>query len=128
MRELGIVPNHITLSTMMSAAPTVKAAVLLMESFLKDFPDAVRRDPGCFNALLTRLRDDRDYVNMQHWWRVMRERNITPDRITLSIMKSATPIADAAISPKESVLWDHPDAVKRSPRQASDTTTGEGGF
>ena len=56
MRDLNITPNEITLSTMMSAAPTAEAAVLLMESFLKDFPDAVTRGASmhCSPACVTR--------------------------------------------------------------------------
>ena len=72
-----------------------QAAVLLMEPFLKDYPDAVKRDAGCFNALLSRLKHSHDLVSMQHWWREMHKRNITPDKFTLSTM--AAPTAEAAI-------------------------------
>ena len=78
MRDLNIVPDHITLTTIMSAAPTAEAAIRLMASLLEDYPYTVKRHTGCFNALLSRLRDERDYVNMQHWWQEMRKRNITP--------------------------------------------------
>ena len=128
MRNHNITPNAITLSMMMSAAPTAEAAILLMQSFLEDFPEIVKHDPGCFTALLTRLRDDRDYVGMHHWWHEMRNHNITPDAITLSVMKSAAPTADAAVSPKESVVSDHPEKVIRNFCQASETSTSEGGF
>ena len=35
MRELNIVPNHITLSTMMSATPTAEASALLMQKIFQ---------------------------------------------------------------------------------------------
>ena len=77
----------------------------------------------------------------------MRKRNITPDEITLSIMKSVAPTAEATVSVtssrgqasgtteaeaavclKDSLLWDDPETFKSNLRQASDTTTSEGGF
>ena len=64
---------------------------------------------------MTRLRDERDFVGMHHWWHEMRNHNITPDAITLSVMKSVAPTAEAAVSPKESVVSDHPEKVKRNP-------------
>ena len=60
MRDLKLVPDEVTLSTMMSATPTAEAAVLLIQLFLEDYPATVKRHPSCFNALLTRLRDERD--------------------------------------------------------------------
>ena len=63
MRDLNIVPDAIMLSTMMSAAPTAEAVVLLVQYFLEEYPDAVKRHPGCFPTLLSRLRDEHDYVS-----------------------------------------------------------------
>ena len=128
MRKHNITPNEITLSTIMSAAPSAEAAVLLMESFLKDFPDAVNRHPGCFNALLTRLRDERDYVNVGHWWQAMRKRKIAPNDVTLAIMISAAPTAEDAARLQELLFRDDPGAVRggsRTPPQASETTTSD---
>ena len=51
---------------MMSATPTADAAVLLMKSFLEDYPNTVKRHPGRFNSLLSRLRDEGDFASMQH--------------------------------------------------------------
>ena len=114
MRDIKIIPNEITLSTVMSAAPTAEADVLV-ESLLRDFPDAVQRHPGWFTALLSLLRDKRDYVDMQHWWLEMRKRNITPDKVTLSIMMSEAPTSEAAIRLMKSFLEDYPDTVQRHP-------------
>ena len=107
MRDLNITPNHITLSSMISGAPTAKAAVRSMESFLVDYPDEVKRHPACFNALLSRLREG-DYAKMQHWWQEMRKRNIWPDEFTLSTMMASNRLM-------ESFLEDYPDTATRHP-------------
>ena len=115
MRDLKLIPNEITLSTVMSAAPTSEAAVLLIKAFIEDYPDAVQRHPNCFTALLSLLRNKRDFANMQHWWHEMCRRNIPPDGVTLTIMISAAPTSEAAILLMESFLEDFPAAVQRDP-------------
>ena len=111
MYTRNIIPDKITMTIMISAAPTVKVSALMMESFLKNYPDVVKRDPGCFNALLTRLRDEHDCASMDHWWQEMRKRNIIPDDVTQSVVMSAAPTAEAAVRLMESFLSDYPDEV-----------------
>ena len=115
MRDLNITPDHFTLTSMISVAPTAEAAIRLMESFLVDYPDEVKRDPITFTALLSRLRDEGDYTNMQHWWQEMCKRNIWPDEVTLTTMMSAAPTAEIAIRLMESFLEDYPDTATRHP-------------
>ena len=83
-----------------------------MDSFLEDYPDVVKSQPGCFTALLTRLRDEGDHTDMQRWWQEMRKHNITPDGITPQTMMSAAPTADAAVRLKDPFLWDDPDTYE----------------